>query len=67
MRRHFIYEKIGTGNNKVKREYIRGIVTMANVDEITAMLAPGFGSPPNASGKTIVFIPRGIAVAKNAK
>ena len=55
------------GKTKVKIEYIRGIVTTEIVDEIIAILAPGSGSPPYASGNIIVFIPRGIAVAKKVK
>ena len=57
----------GQGTIAVNNAYINGTVNTEMVVDIIAILAPGSGSPPYASGKTTVFIPSGIAVAKNVK
>ena len=52
---------------KVNNAYIIGIEIMHKLCEIAVMEAPVVASPPNAWGKTIVFIPIGVATAKNNK
>ena len=44
-----------------------GIVITQKVCEIIAIEAPVWGFPPYASGKTTVFNPRGVEIAKNSK
>ena len=56
-----------TGNSTQISAYIIGIVITQSVCEIIAILAPVFGLQPNASGKTTVFKPSGVAYIKNIK
>ena len=54
-------------NTATIRAYIKGMDKTHSEWDISAIDAPVLGLPPYASGKTMVFKPRGPAVAKKMK
>ena len=59
--RVYILSQVFEPNSAISNENIRGIEITQSVCDISVIEAPVLGSPPYASGNTMVFNPRGAA------